>query len=176
MLGSCCFALHVAFSRTTPKTIDIEIDLMITPQTHNPLPVNDNADAPAAIPHTYSTNEDTTLTIPAPGLLQGATDPDGAPPGTAELWTDVLHGTLMSFNADGSFTYVPDPTTMARTASRTRPRTRPTDTLLPPPSPSTSVRFLFAGFEPNARGEGSVFKRLVAGRLLSLLFWYAIYY
>ncbi len=69
-------------------------------------PVND---PPLAINDSYSTNEDTTLTVnAATGVLANDTDPDGPFPLTAELLTNPAHGTLVVFNANGSFTYVPN--------------------------------------------------------------------
>jgi hypothetical protein len=62
---------------------------------------------PVATPDTYSVNQDTTLTVAAPGVLGNDTDPDG----------DVLHAVLVTnaangnvvLNDDGSFTYTPNP-------------------------------------------------------------------
>ena len=65
-------------------------------------PVND---APVAVDDSASTNEDTTLTVAAPGVLGNDTDVD-ADPLTAALVTDVAHGTL-ALAADGSYTYTP---------------------------------------------------------------------
>lgn len=69
--------------------------------TVNPAP-------PTTIDDTYPTAFRTTLTVPAPGVL-GNDDTGGAPSLTAELLTNPSHGTL-AFVANGSFTYVPDPT------------------------------------------------------------------
>ena len=63
-------------------------------------------DAPVAVADSYSTNEDTTLTINAPGVLGNDTDVDG-PSKTAVKTSGVANGTL-TFNANGSFTYVPN--------------------------------------------------------------------
>ncbi len=54
----------------------------------------------------YETDEDTLLTITAPGVLVNDTDVDGDPL-TAVLVADAAHGTL-ALAADGSFTYLPD--------------------------------------------------------------------
>lgn len=69
--------------------------------------INPVDDPPTAEPETYTTNEDTTLTVPAAsGLLINDNDIDGDPL-LAELVADPSHGTLV-LNLDGSFTYTPD--------------------------------------------------------------------
>ena len=70
-------------------------------------------DPPVAVDDAYSTAEDTTLTVPAPGVLGNDTDADGDAL-TAALGTGPANGTL-TLNADGSFTYTP-------TANYSRPR------------------------------------------------------
>ena len=71
------------------------------------LTINAVNDAPVAANDSYSTNEDTALTVPAPGVLGNDTDVDGNPL-TAILVSGSSHGTL-TLNADGSFTYTPAP-------------------------------------------------------------------
>jgi len=66
-------------------------------------PVND---APAAVDDTYNMDEDTLLTITAPGVLANDTEFDGRAL-IAVLVTDVINGTLV-LNADGSFIYTPN--------------------------------------------------------------------
>jgi VCBS repeat-containing protein len=63
-------------------------------------------DAPTAADDVYSTNEDTTLTVSAPGVLGNDSDPDGDAL-SAVLVSGPGHGSL-TLNADGSFTYSPD--------------------------------------------------------------------
>src|SRR5204862_411039 len=53
----------------------------------------------------YSTNEDTPLTITAPGVLGNDSDVD-SPTLTSVLVSNVSNGTL-ALNADGSFSYTP---------------------------------------------------------------------
>ena len=60
---------------------------------------------PVANPDSYSTNEDTTLTIAAPGVLANDTDPDGDPL-TAVKVSDPSHGAV-TLNSNGGFTYIP---------------------------------------------------------------------
>jgi VCBS repeat-containing protein len=65
------------------------------------------SDPPAAVDDAYSVNEDGTLQVTAPGVLGNDFDVDGDPL-TAVLESGVSNGTL-TLNADGSFTYTPDP-------------------------------------------------------------------
>ncbi len=62
-------------------------------------------DAPVAAADAYSTDEDTVLTVPAPGVLSNDTDADGDKL-SAVLVEGPAHGTL-EFGADGSFVYTP---------------------------------------------------------------------
>jgi hypothetical protein len=60
---------------------------------------------PSAVDDAYSTAEDTTLSVAAPGVLGNDTDPDGDAPAAVPV-AGPAHGTL-TLNADGSFTYTP---------------------------------------------------------------------
>jgi VCBS repeat-containing protein len=62
-------------------------------------------DAPVAVANSYTTNEDTALTVSAPGVLGDDSDIDSGTL-TAVLVAGPSHGTL-TFNANGSFTYTP---------------------------------------------------------------------
>jgi uncharacterized repeat protein (TIGR01451 family) len=62
---------------------------------------------PVANPDTYSVNQDTTLTVAAPGVLGNDTDPD-ADVLHAVLVTNAAHGNVV-LSADRSFTYTPNP-------------------------------------------------------------------
>ncbi|MGV0795065.1 Ig-like domain-containing protein, partial [Mycolicibacterium sp. XJ1819] len=65
-------------------------------------------DAPVAIDDNYEVDEDGTLTVTGPGVLGNDTDADDTDLLTAQLVTNPSHGTL-TLNADGSFTYTPEP-------------------------------------------------------------------
>ena len=60
---------------------------------------------PVGVDDAYATNEDVTLTVPAPGVLANDTDAESNPL-TAVLVAGPASGTL-TLNADGSFSYVP---------------------------------------------------------------------
>jgi len=64
------------------------------------------ADPPTAANDSYSTNEDTTLNVAAPGVLGNDTDPDDGDILTAVKLTDPTNGTL-TLNSNGSFIYKP---------------------------------------------------------------------
>ena len=66
-------------------------------------PIND---APVAVADSYTTNEDTLLTVPTPGILGNDDDADNDPL-TIEVVDDVADGALV-VNANGSFSYTPD--------------------------------------------------------------------
>jgi VCBS repeat-containing protein len=61
--------------------------------------------APTAKDDSYSTAEDTKLTVPAPGILNNDSDLNGDSI-TASLVSTVSHGTLI-FHANGNFIYTP---------------------------------------------------------------------
>src|SRR5206468_376467 len=63
-------------------------------------------DAPVAANDTYSTAEDTVLTVASPGLLANDSDVDAGTTLTAALATGPAHGTV-TVNANGGFTYTP---------------------------------------------------------------------
>jgi VCBS repeat-containing protein len=70
------------------------------------LTINPVNDAPVAAGDSYTLNEDTTLTVPAAGVLANDTDVDSATL-TAALVSGAAHGTV-TLNANGSFTYTPN--------------------------------------------------------------------
>jgi large repetitive protein len=66
-----------------------------------------SSSVPVATDDSYTTAEDTTLTINAPGVLANDNDPSGAAITAIEV-RPPLHGTV-ALNGNGSFVYVPDP-------------------------------------------------------------------
>ena len=82
---------------------DGEFDSTLATVTITVQPVND---APTAVDHIYTTDEDTTLDVAAIGVLVGVIDPDGGP-AQAVLVDGPQHGDL-TLLADGSFIYTPD--------------------------------------------------------------------
>src|SRR5439155_998046 len=69
------------------------------------LTINPVNDAPVAANDGFATDEDTALTVTAPGVLGNDTDVD-SPVLTAVVVTGPSHGTL-TLDADGGFTYTP---------------------------------------------------------------------
>ncbi len=63
--------------------------------------------APVAVDDTYETNEDTTLTVAAPGVLENDSDADGDELIATPI-EETAHGVL-TLEPDGSFVYTPDP-------------------------------------------------------------------
>jgi len=61
---------------------------------------------PMTTSESYTTEQDTTLSVAGPGVLAGDSDPQGLAL-VAELLTNPTFGTL-SFGADGSFSYTPE--------------------------------------------------------------------
>ncbi len=86
----------------TYKTSDGTTNSGIATVSITVTPVND---APGAVNDEYTTPEDTTLTIPAPGVLSNDSDVDGDML-TAILVTSPAHGTL-ALNTNGGFSYTP---------------------------------------------------------------------
>jgi VCBS repeat-containing protein len=73
------------------------------PVAHAAIPTNT---APSASGEWYSTDEDTALTVDAPGVLANDSDIDSDPL-TSVVTADPMHGSV-TLNLNGSFRYVPD--------------------------------------------------------------------
>jgi hypothetical protein len=66
-------------------------------------------DAPVAGDDSFTTNEDTALTIPAPGVLANDSDVDTPVGGLSALEVTDPAGGAVTVSPDGSFTYTPEP-------------------------------------------------------------------
>jgi hypothetical protein len=88
-------AIEVQATGTTVRSHVIKVNLTGSAVNHAPVAGND----------AYSATQDTTLTVPAPGVLANDSDPDGDAI-TLALVTQVAHGTV-TLAANGGFTYVP---------------------------------------------------------------------
>ncbi len=86
----------------TYRASDTRLDSGIATVTITVTPVNDS---PVAGNDAYSINEDTTLTVPFPGVLANDTDVDGDTLSPV-LISSVAHGTL-SLSNNGAFVYTP---------------------------------------------------------------------
>jgi len=62
---------------------------------------------PTAVDDSATVNEDTALTVAAPGVLANDSDPDGPSPLTAVLVAGPSHALSFALNADGSYNYTP---------------------------------------------------------------------
>src|SRR5436305_14109509 len=64
---------------------------------------------PVGNPDSYNMSEDTTLTVATPGLLVNDSDPDGDTITAVSIpATPAAHGTVVTINPNGSFTYKPN--------------------------------------------------------------------
>lgn len=81
-------------------------DVYVADTVNNRIQVFTPNNPPVANPDSFSVNEDTTLTVAAPGVLANDTDAEGNPL-TAVLVSTTTNGTLL-LNANGSFTYTPN--------------------------------------------------------------------
>src|SRR5262249_51056643 len=88
----------------TYKANDGTLDSNVATVSLTVTPVND---PPVAANDSYSTAEDTPLTVNAPGVLANDTAVDGDAL-AAKLVSGPAHGTL-TLNPDGSFRYLPGP-------------------------------------------------------------------
>lgn len=85
---------------------DGSVDSNVATVTINVIAVND---APVAVNDSYSMDQGTALTIPAPGVLGNDTDIETPSSLTAAIASGPSHGVL-TLNASGSFTYTPTST------------------------------------------------------------------
>jgi VCBS repeat-containing protein len=91
--GNASFTYHANDGQADSAPVTVTLTVTCAP------------DAPVAVDDGYATDQDTPLTVPAPGILGNDNDVDGDPL-TAALDAGVLTGTL-DFNPNGSFSYTP---------------------------------------------------------------------
>jgi hypothetical protein len=85
------------FHGTSPPSCPTgQFAVVIGPHNRPPVASNDS----------YSTNEDTLLSVSAPGVLGNDSDPDGNPI-TAQLVSGPSHASSFTLNSNGSFSYTP---------------------------------------------------------------------
>ncbi|HVK08484.1 MAG TPA: Ig-like domain-containing protein, partial [Gemmataceae bacterium] len=104
--GSFTYTPNANFNGTdsfTYRASDGSLTSNLATVTITVSPVND---APVADNDSYTTNEDTPLTVAAPGVLDGDTDVDGDQL-TVTLVAGPANGSL-TLNSNGSFTYTPN--------------------------------------------------------------------
>lgn len=95
--GTDSFSYQASDGTNLSNEATVMIDVQAaTPVVRNVVGVNDR----------YTLEQDTTLSITAPGVLANDTDGDGDPL-TAVLFSGVQHGSL-TLNTDGSFEYTPE--------------------------------------------------------------------
>jgi len=93
--GSAALDIRAAFAVLEERTIYFRVDV-----------ADMENQAPDAQSEAYSTDEDTTLNVAAPGVLDNDSDPEGDPI-TAVLDSAPANAGSFTLNADGSFDYTP---------------------------------------------------------------------
>jgi len=114
--GSFSFTPPPGFSGATSFTYQADDGTVRSDTATVAITVNAVNEAPSAQPDSYTTAEDTGLSVGGNGVLGNDTDPDGDPL-TAELVRNVSNGTLQ-FDGNGSFAYTP-PSNFSGTTSFT---------------------------------------------------------
>ncbi len=92
-VGTDTFTYHANDGTANSNIVNVNIDV--------------TNDAPTAVDDSYVTDKNVVLNIPAPGVITNDTDPNGDPL-SAFLDVGPVNG-LVTLNADGSFSYTPNP-------------------------------------------------------------------
>ena len=90
---SFAFTVFDGTATSAPATISITVNAL--------------NDAPVALPDTFSTTEETPLTVGAPGVLSNDSDPDGDT--LSAVQDGTVTGGSVNLSADGGFTFTPAP-------------------------------------------------------------------
>jgi|GEM_PF-5165592 len=88
--------VEISYTFTCPASVLQSFKIICTSSGNQP---------PVANPDSYHTNEDNSLTIPAPGMLGNDNDPENDPL-TVVKQTEPSHGNV-TVNSNGGFTYIP---------------------------------------------------------------------
>jgi PKD repeat protein len=104
--GSVDFTPNANFCGIDSFTYDLSDQTDVSGPVAVTVEVACEHDPPVAVDDSYSTDEDATLTIPAPGLLANDSDIDGDSL-MVDSYIEPDHGTL-TLHDDGSFVYVPN--------------------------------------------------------------------
>ena len=104
--GSFTYTPNAGWSGNDTFTYTANDSLLASNVATVTITVNAVNEAPVAVDDNYTTDEGTTLTVSAPGVLANDDDPDGDAL-TAALDAGPGHGTL-TLNPDGSFIYTPE--------------------------------------------------------------------
>jgi Bacterial Ig domain/Bacterial cadherin-like domain len=105
----------ITFSNTsnTPSTADRTVSITVkdaegldSNTDTKTVTVTAHNDAPVATADSNSTNEDTPLSVGAPGVLSNDSDAEGSPI-TAVLVSGPAHASSFALNSDGSYSYTP---------------------------------------------------------------------
>jgi CSLREA domain-containing protein len=91
------YCLRVRVSDGAGGTATRDVALTITAANSSPIATNDN----------YATDENTPLSVPAPGVLTNDTDADSGQTRTAIQVSGPSHASSFTLNANGSFSYTP---------------------------------------------------------------------
>jgi VCBS repeat-containing protein len=105
--GSFVYAPSAGYSGTDSFTYQASDGMALSGITTVTIEVSVPNMPPVANPDNYGVTVDTSLSVPAPGVLGNDSDPQGLSL-TAALVDPAMHGTV-NVGADGSFTYTPDP-------------------------------------------------------------------
>src|SRR5690606_29372129 len=104
--GSFTYTPNEDFHGTDSFTYQASDGGQVSAEATVVITVNPVDDEPVAADDAYATDEDTALTIDAPGVLANDTDDEGGSL-TASLVSGPANG-MLTLNEDGSFTYTPN--------------------------------------------------------------------